>query len=507
MTEYDLAGLAERANDRHVVIVGGGVSGLVAAREMARLGIHATVLEASERPGGAVRSGEVAGIRLDLGAESFATRGGHVQKLIDDLGLAGDVVEPDHSAGGAWVAGVPGIGSAPLPKGGILGIPANPFADDVRRVIGWGGSWRAYMDRLRPNLRIGHATSLGQLVRSRMGEKVLDRLVAPVTSGVYSASADDIDPAIAAPGLNGAMTRTGTLSGAVLELLEQRKQASAKAPGGAVKGLRGGMGRLIEALVADITERGSEVRTGITVTGITAGEERAWRVNTDQLEAIEATEDAAAETEQRPVVLDADAVIIATEEGPARHLLAPLVADLAAEPEAPGPAVSIVTLVIDLPALAAAPRGTGVLTVPGSHTAKALTHASAKWAWVREAAPDGTHVVRVSFGSVAENPATDGLTPQQQTELAREQASKLLGMELPADSIRGSRLERFQQSQPAATHGHREQTEKARSAIRTIDTIGAVGAWLAGTGLAQVVPDAVEETDRVRRAVLFGGTE
>ena len=159
---------------------------------------------------------------------------------------------------------------------------------------------------------------------------------------------------------------------------------------------------------------------------------------------------------------------------------------------------------LDLPALDAAPRGTGVLTVPGSHRAKALTHASAKWEWVREAAGAGTHVVRVSFGSVAEDPATDGLAPEQQTELAREEASRLLGIEIPPSAIRGSRLERFQQSQPAATHGHREQTEEARAAIRTVPTLGAVGAWLSGTGLAQVVPDAKAETDRVRRAVLFG---
>jgi oxygen-dependent protoporphyrinogen oxidase len=493
-SQYDLVGLAERASERHVVVIGAGASGLVAAREMARRGIRVTVLEAAEKAGGAIRSGEVAGIGLDLGAESFATRGGHVQTLVDELGLAGDVVEPDHSAGGAWVAGVPGIGSAPLPKGGILGIPSNPFADDVRRVIGWGGAWRAYLDRVRPNLRIGHATSLGQLVRSRMGGKVLDRLVAPVTSGVYSAAADDIDPAIAAPGLNAALTRTGSLAGAVLELQEQRKAA----PGGAVKGLRGGMGRLVEALATDIVDRGGEVRTGVAVTEISPGDDTEWRVVTDQT----TTDD---DGGQAPLTFDADAVIVATEEAPARRLLSPLTGSgLAAEPPAAGPAVAIVTLVVDVPALDAAPRGTGVLTVPGSHRAKALTHATAKWAWVRDAADAGTHVVRVSFGSIAEDPATDGLAPEQQVELARAEASKLLGTEIPAAAIRGSRLERFQQSQPAATHGHREQTEKAREAIRGIPTLGAVGAWLSGTGLAQVVPDAKAETDRVRRAVLFG---
>src|SRR5690606_28366806 len=117
-------------------------------------------------------------------------------------------------------------------------------------------------DRVRPPMTIGHADSLGVLVRSRMGARVLDRLVAPVTSGVYSAPPDDIDPDIAAPGLNTALTRTGSLSGAVAELAEKR----ATAPGGAVKGLRGGMGSLVRALAADIEARGGELLLGTTVT-------------------------------------------------------------------------------------------------------------------------------------------------------------------------------------------------------------------------------------------------
>src|SRR5690606_720702 len=129
--------------------------------EFARLGFAVDVFEAAEAPGGAVRTGEVAGLRLDLGAESFATRGGHVRALVDELGLGDAVVEPGTGAGGAWLAGLPGGDAAPLPTGGLLGIPATPFAPDVRRIIGWGGAWRAYLaDTFKPVLTIGHARSL-----------------------------------------------------------------------------------------------------------------------------------------------------------------------------------------------------------------------------------------------------------------------------------------------------------------------------------------------------------
>src|SRR5690606_12311888 len=252
--------LAARAAEQHVVVVGGGIGGLVAARECAKVGIRVTVLEAAERPGGAIRSAELGGIVVDAGAESFATRGGHVRELIDELGLSDAVVAPE--GGGAWLSGIPDAPDAPLPKGGLLGIPANLFQEDVRAIIGWRGVWRAYLDRLRPPLTIGHESSLGRLVTSRMGARVRDRLVAPVTAGVYSALPEDVDVDLAAPGLNAALTRVGSLSGAVLTLQRERAQ---KAPGSAVLGIDGGMGRLVDALLEDLDKYGVVVRTGTRV--------------------------------------------------------------------------------------------------------------------------------------------------------------------------------------------------------------------------------------------------
>lgn len=513
MTE-DLGRLHERAAETRVAVVGGGIGGLVAALEFAKVGMAVTVFEAAERPGGAIRSGEVDGIRLDLGAESYATRGGHVRALVEELGLADLVVEPAAGAGGAWVAGLPGGQAAPLPKGGILGIPANPFAPDVRGVIGWRGAWRAYLDRIKPVLTIGRDDSLGHLVRSRLGDAVLSRLVAPVTSGVYSAHPDDIDPDVAAPGLNGALTKTGSLLGAVDLLMHERRQRAA-APGSAVQGLRGGMGTLVDALVAELAGRGVEVRSGTPVTALERDDER-WAVVTatapDDATTAEAGPEPAAGDIPDPASSDPaspdaperfDVVVVATEETAARRLLSTHADGLAPEPPRPGPVVHVATLVLDAPELDAAPRGTGVLTVPGSFRAKALTHATAKWGWVKDAAGAGRHVVRVSFGAQDDEPATAGLGPDDAARLALEQASALLGVPLGDDRLRGFRLERFTQSQPAATIGRKQAAQDARERIRSVPGLGCVGAWLAGTGLAQVVPDAIAEAERLRREALW----
>lgn len=483
--------LAARAAERHVVVIGGGASGLVAARECAEVGMRVTVLEAAESLGGAIRRAEIDGVVVDAGAESYATRGGHVRALVDALGLAAKVQTP--AAGGAWLAGVQGQEPAPLPKGGILGIPGNPFSDEVRRIIGWRGAWRAYVDRLRPPLTIGHQHSLGRLVASRMGERVLERLVAPVTAGVYSAHPDDVDVEIAAPGLSAALTRVGSLSGAVEAL--RGEQAAAKAPGSAVECLSGGMSTLVDALRADVEKLGGVVRTLAPALSIEKSDDGGWDVIVPMPEA-----ESDSESDATPERLHADAVIVATTEDAARVLLRGHVPALGDATQAPQ--IEIVTLLVDSPELDAAPRGTGVLTVPGSHIAKALTHATAKWSWLRETA-GGRHVVRVSFGSQGEKPATADLSDEDAAALALTEASALLGVPLAAGALIGAHRARFAQSQPVSLLGADERRATTRAAVRRVPGLAVVGAWVAGTGLAQVVPDATAEADRVRHALLW----
>ncbi|MCA1306691.1 FAD-dependent oxidoreductase [Microbacterium esteraromaticum] len=507
MTEHAAPALAARAAEQHVVVVGGGIGGLVAARECAKVGMRVTVLEATEALGGSIRTAELDGLVVDAGAESFATRGGHVRALVDELGLSDLVVAPE--GGGAWLSGIPDAPDAPLPVGGLLGIPANPFQDDVRRIIGWRGAWRAYVDRLRPPLTIGHEHSLGKLVRIRMGDRVHDRLVAPVTAGVYSALPGDIDTEVAAPGLNAALTRTGSLSGAVGTLLAQRDARDpGKAPGSAVLGLIGGMGRLVEALREDLATYGVEVCTGARVTGVVR-EGAAWVVAyettpdaPDEGAAdVAADEEAAlgtAEPEQKS--LAATGVIIATPEPAARSLLgahAPQLGDSGDAPE-----IELVTLLLQAPALDDVPRGSGVLTVPGSHVAKALTHSTAKWGWLRDAA-DGHHVVRVSFGTQGEAAPTAGLDDDAAAELAMSEASALLGVDLAPEQLLAAHRARFVQAQPVSLIGAGERRAAAREAVQQIPGLAVVGAWMAGTGLAQVIPDAIAETDRLRSALLW----
>ncbi|BAS09931.1 protoporphyrinogen oxidase [Arthrobacter sp. Hiyo4] len=148
------------------VVLGGGISGLLAARELAADGRAVTVLEATASWGGCVGSHVVAGLTLDSGAESFATRSPAVADLADELGLGSRVVAP--RPGGAWVQ-LPN-GPRELPRTGVLGIPANPWDPEVRRSLGFVGSLRASFDKYLPASLGASAdvTSVAALVRARM---------------------------------------------------------------------------------------------------------------------------------------------------------------------------------------------------------------------------------------------------------------------------------------------------------------------------------------------------
>ncbi|MBG6059188.1 oxygen-dependent protoporphyrinogen oxidase [Cryobacterium sp. MP_M5] len=512
-----------------VIVIGGGVAGLVAARACARVGLTVTVLEATPAVGGAVARHEVAGLTLDSGAESFAVRRNAVAEFVDSLGLTGDVVAPNPA--GAWLHlpdEGPGGGSisVPLPQAGVLGIPGSPLADDVRRVIGWSGAWRAYLDRLMPVLTIGREHSLGDLVRKRMGRRVLERLVEPVTAGVYSSAADDLEIDVVAPGLNAALTTAGSLSGAVLSL------RSAAPAGSAVAGLRGGMSRLVAALVADLDHFGVEIVTDAPVTtlqragvpdeagvpdgaGVTDDGAQTWVVRQGvpaEVPAADQPDGSAAEPAEPaapPATRDREArfVILATPGAPALRLVSGLSPELAALAGLDWPqttAVELATIVLDAPQLDAHPRGTGALVAAGTPgvTAKALTHATAKWDWLAEAAGPGRHVIRLSYGRAGAAGPTVDLSDPELLALALRDASAIFGVDLDAGLVRGFARTVWGDALSPATIGAPGRVRQVRAAVEATPGLELSGAWLAGTGLASVIPDALAAAGRVRHAAL-----
>jgi len=405
-----------------VLVVGAGVGGLVLARRLAVAGRPVVVFERSDRFGGQVARQTVAGVDLDAAAESFATRGGTVARLLTELGMAEDVETPLPKP--AWLHRADGS-AVPLPATGVLGIPGDPSAPDVVHAIGRRAALRARIDALLP-ARVGaDASSLGELVRRRMGRGVVDGLVAPVVRGVHSSDPHSLPVETASPRLRDELHATGSLAAAV-----QRIRATAPA-GSQVAGIRGGMFRLVDALVADCERLGVRLETGAEAADITS---ESVTVNGRRV---------TGEVVRAATPVDAPA----------------------------GRRITLATLVVEASGLDPAPRGTGVLVAAGAPgvSARALTHVSAKWAWVGERLP-GLHALRLSY---------DGDVPD-----AIERATA------DAATLTGARIDRVVDATSAVW--------QRRPGGAWADTPEpAVGEGPAGTGLASVVAHAERVAGRL----------
>jgi oxygen-dependent protoporphyrinogen oxidase len=422
----DLSPPPEADNPRRaadpVIVIGAGIAGLVAARRLVLGGREVIVLEASDRVGGQVARHTVGGLELDAGAESFATRGGTVAELATRLRLADDIVAP--AALPAWLYRDDGTTMA-LPATSLLGIPSVALAQDVIDSIGFAAAFRAQLDLLLPAPVGAKAETLGELVRRRMGPAVVDRLVAPVVRGVHSISPDELPVDRAAPGLRAALRREGSLSHAV-QSLRDRSPA-----GSQVGGIRGGVFRMVDALAADLVRFGVEVRLGADVT----------------------------EVAHDRVVVDGQ-----TRRGQVL-VAAPGVTGIASA----GRRITLVTLVVDVPELDAAPRGTGVLVGPHAPgvDARALTHLTVKWPWLAERT-NGLHILRLSY---------DG-EPDDAVRRASDDAVILLGT--PLRKVVDAASVTWERAVPR-THA--------------VDGMHYVGEAGAGTGLASVIAQAEAEAE------------
>lgn len=461
------------------IVIGGGPSGLISARRLAAAGMRVTLLEQRHHLGGAVGAHEVGGLLLDSGAESFATRSPIVSDLVKELGLGDQIVTPNSY--GSWLY-LP-QGARRTPSTGIMGIPGNVNDKSLIPVIGKSGLRRAQVDKFLPVSAGENAKTLGELVRIRMGQKVLDNLVAPVVSGVYSTHPDKLDVDATIPGLREAFRKHRSLSAAAAAF------RSAAPAGSQVAGIIGGMNQLSERLVEELYAAGVRIVTGFDVIAVDRDE------STGQWFIIQRHT-----TDGENTPLYADYLVVATDGPTVARLIGPHVSTALPALE-PGPEVALVTLVVDAPDLNKHPRGTGLLVSEEATAvrAKALTHATAKWQWVADAAGPGRHVVRLSYGRGGEDARFSevALADEQLITLALRDATRMMGVALTRRNLIDADVVRWRGVLPASTPGHRKRVQDFRDRASELGTLSTVGSWAAGSGLVLTVKDTYEQMDQL----------
>ena len=462
-----------------VVVVGAGISGLVAALRL-RTGPgtgaapEVLVLEAGARTGGVLQRTEVAGVVVDTGAESLLARRPEAVGLAREVGLGADLVHPATTRASLRIAGR----LHPLPAGTLLGVPGRPeqlagILDDAERA-------RVAAEPGLPAPPLEHDVPVAEHVAARMGPAVVDRLVEPLLGGVYAGSAARLSLRAAAPQLWAQAVRGGSLLHAVRDLQPAAPPGGAPVP--VFAGIDGGVARLPDAVRGALLAAGGEVRCASAVTGL-ARDGDAWVVTT------------AAGTER------ADAVVLAVPAPVAARLLRPVAPAAAAELAAVETAgVALATLAVPAAQLDGL-EGSGLLVPPSEGAregllAKALTLSASKWDWVR-AQRDDVRVLRVSMGRAGE----EGVLDRDDADLVRTataDASALLGRELTPV---GSGLVRWRGGLPQYAVGHVERVARLRAAVAAVPGLAVCGSVLDGVGVPACIGAAERAAAQVREGL------
>jgi oxygen-dependent protoporphyrinogen oxidase len=455
-----------------LAVVGGGISGLAAAWEARAQGARVVVLEAGERPGGKLRTSPLAGVDLDEAADAFLARVPEAVELCDELGLTTELVSPATGAAYVWLDGA----LRRLPADQLLGIPTDLDAVADSGLLSVDGAARARLDLTLPDDRPadGDDESVGALVRRRLGDEVLDRMVAPLVGSIYAGDCDRLSVEVSAAQL--AAARDLDPSDPSLVRAAAALRAAALDTGRPVfLAPAGGMGRLVDALADRL---GDDLRTGTAVTAVTGvstspaggagsgsgdGGRTAWRLDGPG----------------GPLVT-ADAVVLATPAFVTAPLLSPLV------PAAAGFLAAIEHASVALVALAV-PRdgidhpldGSGFL-VPRSAglLITACSWVTSKWAHL--GADPSLALLRASVGH-----ATDdrGATLPDDAIIAGVVADLRTTMDLRAEPT-DVRISRWPRSFPQPRPGHLTGVDAAERAVAAAAPgLAITGAWARGVGV------------------------
>jgi oxygen-dependent protoporphyrinogen oxidase len=455
--------------DLAVAVIGGGISGLAAAHRLSRHvpSMEITVVEKAESVGGKLQLHDVAGMRLDAGAESVLARRPEATDLFADTGLADVVQHPATSGAGIWIEG----NLRPVPQSQLMGIPYSMAELEASNVLDASARRQVAQDAELPITPIEQDVSVGSLVGSRMGMQVVERLVEPLLGGVYAGHASQLSVDMAIPGLLEEMRAQPSLMAAV-EQLARRAQTG----GPLFASIGGGLG-LLPPAVAQAS--GARQLLNTEVVGLDNGRDR-WLI-----EIRSGGEESH---------LDADAVVLAVEAPVAGRILgrlAPVAADLLLGVEYAS--VALVTFVFDAETSPDWPAGTGFLVPPAEGLlTKAATFASQKWGWLADAHPS-RFVVRASVGRFADESvmalSDDELVTRVLTELAMVTGVTAAPLE--------TAVKRWDSSLPQYQVGHRSRVAAVREGVEKVRRLELCGAGLDGVGVPACIASGQQAATRL----------
>ena len=261
------------SSDRHIAVIGGGITGLAAAHAVVEQGGRVTLFEASERLGGMIRTTPFAGHpAIDEGPDAFLARVPWAGDLARKVSLGDSLTSPALGKAAVWWNGLHDI-----PAGLLLGMPTDLFGVARSKLLSRRGKLRAALEIVRPRTETA-SDSIGTYVRARFGNEVYERLVDPLIGSIYAADTDAFS-LVAVPQLAELAERSRSV------LLAARRNPAPAATGPVFYAPTAGIGALVDAVAAVVGARGGDLRRGVSVSELAVDGTR-WRVDGESFDGV-----------------------------------------------------------------------------------------------------------------------------------------------------------------------------------------------------------------------------
>jgi oxygen-dependent protoporphyrinogen oxidase len=452
---------------KRLVVVGGGISGLAAARAAveaaagAAVAVRVQLFERDRRVGGKASSLREDGWLVEAGPTAYSDGEPAMQRLVRAAGFEQELLPASPSAARRY-----------LVRGGRMRrLDANPARFLSSGLLSPGGLLRLLLEPFLPRRRDGVDESVWQFAARRLGRETAERLVAPVVLGVFAGDARRLSLAAAFPRLAELEREHGSLVRGLLARRGRPGSGGPTGPAGRLVSFRRGMQSLVEALA----ERGGvEMHCGSPVERLVPAQGGGYAVGL-------------ADGELRP----ADAVVLAGEPWAMARLLRPLGPSLADLLDGiPCPPLAVVALGFGREGLERVPKGFGVL-VPRGEGFRVLgclwdTHL------FDGRSPPGGMLVRAMLGG-AVDPEVAALSEDELVRLVREDLAALLGLQ--SEPI-FRRVVVWPRAIPQYELGHRERVAAIEEAAQRHPGLFLAGNALHGVSFAKAAAHGVATGER-----------
>ncbi len=467
------------AKTRRVVVLGGGVTGLVAcyrlleASKAQNLSLDIHLIEASHRLGGVIETEFSDGVLMEKGPDCFLTSKPEGVELCEELGLGSQLIGTNERHRRSFV--LRGDELLPVPQGYYLLAPyqIGPFL--MSPVFSPLGKLRMAMDVLLPRRGGDADESLADFVRRRFGREALERMAQPMVAGIYSADPESLSLKATMPQFHEIEREHRSLILGLRKRMQKRGTDEGVSASGPRYGLfvsfARGMGALADALAEKIS--GASVRTGCRAELIEK-KEQGWRVRLEDGEGV-----------------DAAAVCVTLPPRAAARMLEKATPGISAElMSIPSGSLATLNLVYRAGQVANPLHAMGfVVPAIENKTLLACSFSSTKFAG---RAPEGKVLIRAFAGGEAASRA--GLSDEELTRNLITELHPILGI---SGEPEGKVFYRYEESLPHYLVGHLEKVGRIEDGLSATPGLALAGNAYRGVGIPDCVKSAGDAAEKI----------